>query len=324
MKFDMRIYKRGKWWWVQISRSDRRPLKTQDEREAKALVRAMEKAQIEGKLTDLSGVKRISLKDFSEAYIADREGHASPETIKKDNLSFRLLSEVIPSSTPVQAANIKKFVATWRTTHPKTTPTTINGYLRHLKAAFKWGVSEGIIDKTPKIKMLKESDRLPRVLLPAQINTIFAACPDDDLRFFTFLLWTGCRRSEALNLTWDKVNLERQTARVTGKGSKERIVPLHENIIHQLNQSRRDIGRVFKQYYRDTWSKRFHNAASACGINARLHDLRHSAATYMLASGIDIREVQAILGHSQISTTMIYADVLEAMKVRAIHKMKIE
>jgi site-specific recombinase XerD len=64
--------------------------------------------------------------------------------------------------------------------------------------------------------------------------------------------------------------------------------------------------------------------ASSCGIDARLHDLRHSAATYMLASSIDIREVQAILGHAQISTTTIYADVLDAMKIRAIQKMRIE
>lgn len=324
MQTDMRLFKRGAWWWVEIARGDRRPLKTKDEREAKALVRAMEKARLEGKLASLSGVKRISLKDFSEIYEKERDGHVSPETIKKDALSFRLLMEVIPSSTPVQAANIKKFVSTWRTTHPQTTTTTINGYLRHLKAAFKWGASEGLIDKAPKVKMLREAHRLPRVLLPAQINAIFAKCPTDDLMFYTFLIWTGCRRSEALNLTWENVNLERQTARVTGKGSKERIVPLHENIIKMLEPVKKDIGKVFIQFYRDTWSKRFHTAALACGVSARLHDLRHSAATYMLASGIDIREVQAILGHSQISTTMIYADVLEDMKVRAINKMKIE
>jgi integrase len=324
MQTDMRLFKRGKWFWVEVARNDRRPLKTQDEREAKALVRAMERAKLEGKLASLSGVKRISLKDFSDIYIADREGHASPETIKKDNLSFRLLMEVLPSSTPVKAANIKKFVDTWRATHPKTTPTTINGYLRHLKAAFKWGVSEGIIDKAPKIKMLRETGKLPRVLLPAQINAIFAKCPVDDLMFYTFLVWTGCRRSEALNLTWENVNLERQTAKVTGKGSKERIVPLHENVITMLEPVKKDIGKVFVQFYRDTWSKRFHATALDCGISARLHDLRHSAATYMLASGIDIREVQAILGHAQISTTMIYADVLEDMKVRAINKMRIE
>lgn len=320
----MRLFKRGKWHWVEVARNDRRPLKTQDEREACALIRAMEKARLEGKLADLSGIKRISLKEFSDLYTQEREGHASHETIKKDKLSFKLLSEIIPSSTPVQAANIKKFVDAWRTTHPKTTTTTINGYLRHLKAAFKWGVSEGIIEKAPKIKMLKEAGKLPRVLLPDQITAIFEKCPDDDLKFYTFLLWTGCRRSEALNLTWENVNLERQIAKVTGKGNKERMVPLHGEVIRLLHPVQRDIGKVFKQYYRDTWSKRFHELSRSAGINARLHDLRHSAATYMLASGIDIREVQSILGHAQISTTTIYADVLEDMKVRAIHKMRIE
>lgn len=321
---DMRLFKRGAWFWVEVARNDRRPLKTKDEKEAKALIRAMEKAQLEGKLIDISGVKRITLKEFAEIYIKDREGHVSPETIKKDVLSFRLLSEVIKSSTPIQTINIKKFTDTWRTIHPNTTTTTINGYLRHLKAAFKWGIYEKIIDEAPKIKMYKAKEALPRVLSPDHIKAIFEKAPADDLGYYTFLLWTGCRRSEGLTLTWDRVNLERQVARVTGKGNKERIVPLHDEIIRQLEPVKKDIGKVFSQYHKDTWSKRFHHAASLAGINARLHDLRHSAATYMLASGIDVREVQAILGHSQISTTTIYADVLEAMKVKAIHKMKIE
>lgn len=324
MHDDMRLFKRGAWWWVEVARGDRRPLKTKDEREARALIRAMEKALLEGKLAELSSIKRTSLKEFSEIYEKEREGHASPETIKKDNLSFRLLAEVISSSTPVQAVNIKKFVDTWRTTHPKTTAITINGYLRHLKAAFKWGVSEGIITKTPRIKMLKEAGRLPRVLLPDQIKSIMDKSPDDERRFYTFLLWTGCRRSEALNITWDRINLDRQTAKVIGKGNKERMVPLHEEVVKMLEPIKKDIGKVFLQIHRDTWSKRFHASALAAGFSARLHDLRHSAATYMLASGIGLREVQLILGHAQISTTTIYADVLEDMKVRAINKMKIE
>lgn len=172
--------------------------------------------------------------------------------------------------------------------------------------------------------MLKEAGRLPRVLLPDQIKSIMDKSPDDERRFYTFLLWTGCRRSEALNITWDRINLDRQTAKVIGKGNKERMVPLHEEVVKMLEPIKKDIGKVFLQIHRDTWSKRFHASALAAGFSARLHDLRHSAATYMLASGIGLREVQLILGHAQISTTTIYADVLEDMKVRAINKMKIE
>lgn len=65
-------------------------------------------------------------------------------------------------------------------------------------------------------------------------------------------------------------------------------------------------GLVFAQWHPDTLSKRFHAIAVDCGIKARLHDLRHSAVTYMLLSGIDIATVKAIVGHAHIATTMLY------------------
>lgn len=82
-----------------------------------------------------------------------------------------------------------------------------------------------------------------------------------------------------------------------------------------LAATRRAIGKgsegyVFAQWHPDTLSKRFHALALQCGIFAQLHDLRHSVATYMLMSNIDIRTVQEILGHASISTTMIYTHVV--------------
>jgi site-specific recombinase XerD len=324
MSFDMRLYQKRGWFHVEVSRDKSRALKTRDAREAAAIFREMKRAQLEGKLIDLTGVKRVTLKDFTEWYLKDREGQVSHETLKKDALSLKLLSEVIPPSTLIQTVDINKFKTTWRKVHPETTTTTINGYLRHIKAALRYGVREKIITDAPTVKFYKASEALPRVLAPEKIKSIFAKAEPADLMFYQFLLWTGCRRSEALNLLWQDVHLDKQVCRVTGKGSRERIVPLHQSVIDTLLPVKKDIGKVFKQYFKDTWSKRFHLLAKSCGIDARLHDLRHSAATYMLASGIDLRAVQAILGHASISTTTIYADVLTDLKVKSINRMKIE
>ena len=325
MKFDMRIYKRGKWWWVQIERNDRRPLKTKDEQEAKALARAMEKERIKGRLFDLTKEKRVTLGEFKEFYMAYREGldDLSPQTLRKDELSLGLLLQVFPSSTLIQSIDFNKFKKTWLTIG-QAKKITINGYLRHLKIAFKWALKKEFIKKLPEFTMYRLGESLPRVLSPEQIKAIFDKAPADDLRFYTFLLWTGCRRSEGLNLTWPDCHLDQQKAKVTGKGNKERMVPLHGEVIKQLEPIRRDIGKCFTQYHPDTWSKRFHAIAKETGCDARLHDLRHSAATYMLSSGIGIREVQAILGHAQIATTTIYAEVLDKMKIKAINKMEIK
>lgn len=325
MKFDMRLFKRGKWWWAEVSRNDRRPLKTKDEQEAKALVRAMEKERIKGRLFDLTKEKRVTLGEFKDFYMAYREGldDLSPKTLKKDELSLNLLLQVFPSSTLIQTIDFNQFKKTWLSVGDAK-KITINGYMRHLKIAFKWALKKGFIKKLPEFTMYRLGVSLPRVLAPDQIKAIFEKAPADDLRFYTFLLWTGCRRSEGLNLSWPDCHLDQQKAKVTGKGNKERMVPLHGEVIKSLYPIKRDIGKVFKQYHPDTWSKRFHNIARSAGIDARLHDLRHSAATYMLASGIDVREVQVILGHAQISTTTIYADVLDSMKIKAINKMEIK
>lgn len=325
MNLDMRLFKRGKWFWVEVERDIRRPLKTKDEQEAKALVRAMEKERIKGRLFDLTKEKRVTLGEFKDLYMAYREGldDLSPKTLKKDELSLNLLLQVFPSSALLQTIDFDKFKKTWLSVGDAK-KITINGYLRHLKIAFKWALKKDFIKKLPEFTMYRLGESLPRVLSPEQIKKIFDKAPADDLRFYTFLLWTGCRRSEGLNLTWPDCHLDQQKAKVTGKGNKERIVPLHGEVIHQLEPIKRDIGRCFKQYHPDTWSKRFHQLSKSCGIDARLHDLRHSAATYMLSSGIDIREVQAILGHAQISTTTIYADVLDSMKIRAINRMEIK
>jgi site-specific recombinase XerD len=324
MSYDMRLYQKRGWYHVQIDRQKSRALKTRDAREASAIFREMKRAQLEGKLIDLTGVKRVTLKDFTEWYLRERKGTVSRETLKKDALSLKLLAEVIPPPTLIQSVDISKFKKIWKQTHPETTTTTINGYLRHIKAALRYGVSEKVISDAPKVKFYKAAEALPRVLTPEQIKAIFAKADPSDLMFYQFLLWTGCRRSEALNLLWTDVHLDKQVCRVTGKGSRERIVPLHQSVIDTLLPAKKDIGKVFKQYFKDTWSKRFHLLAKSCGIDARLHDLRHSAATYMLASGIDLRAVQAILGHASISTTTIYADVLTDLKVKSINRMKIE
>jgi len=327
MHFNMRLFRRKSGLYhVQISRNKKRSLGTRDTREARAIFREMQKEQLRGRLFDLEKVQRLSLKDFIKIYLEYRENNVSGTTLKKDALSLKLLAEAISPSVLVQAINnnkIEEFKKICRAR--KASNITINGYLRHIKSAFSYALEEKIIDKKPRFKMYPEEKNLPRVLSPEEIDTILKTVRDKNLeewRYFVFELWTGARRCEGLNLEWPNCNLVTAQAKVKGKGRKERIVPLLPPVVEALAPIKKDIGKIFVGYHPDTWSKKFHQYARFCGINARLHDLRHSAATYMLKSGIDIRVVQAILGHAQISTTMIYTHVLDDIKQREMTKLK--
>lgn len=321
----MRLFQKRGIYYVEIARGKKRSLRTSDEKEAAAVFRELKREQIKGKLFQLDKIKRLPLSDFTLIYLKYREGNVSQQTLRKDALSLKLLAEAISPATLIQSLSSNKFEDFKRICRSRrASNVTINGYLRHIKSALTYALDEGLIEKKPKFKMYPESNHLPRVLSPESINAIFAKMTPDDLRYFTFELWTGCRRNEGLHLEWQYVNLDKCTATVKGKGDKQRMVPLMPPVIAALRPIKKDIGRVFVQYHPDTLSKKFHAYALSCGIKARLHDLRHSAATYMLKSGIDLRVVQSILGHAQLSTTMIYTHVIDDIKQAEMKKMRIE
>ncbi|MGZ6223309.1 MAG: tyrosine-type recombinase/integrase [Syntrophales bacterium] len=74
---------------------------------------------------------------------------------------------------------------------------------------------------------------------------------------------------------------------------------------------RKDIGYVLEELFRDTVSKKFKKVARACGVYARLHDLSIQRPTFMLKSGVSLKVIQSILGHANVSTTEIYAKVVD-------------
>jgi len=108
--------------------------------------------------------------------------------------------------------------------------------------------------------------------------------------------------------------------KLTGKGNKERMVyvlPKLRKVIEPIP----DIGFLFTQYHPDTLSKWFHRYALEVGIDTRLHDLRHSFATYYLNKGGTMETLQKILGHSNISTTQIYGKIVDETIKKEMEKM---
>ena len=136
-------------------------------------------------------------------------------------------------------------------------------------------------------------------------------------RIINFALFTGCRRSEIVRARYEHITGE--TITVKGKGEKERSFLL----LPQALADKKDIGKIFKYGHVSTLSNYFRDKiVRKIGVQARFHDLRHTAATTMLSNCVRLEVVQKILGHSDIRTTQIYADVLQEQIAKQMDKMK--
>lgn len=328
----IRVFKREGVYYAEFSGGIRKSLKSSNKVEALQTLEVL-KILIEKKTAaKLAPGKPTKLSVFAGQYETHRVG-ISKWTIKKDLLTLKLLGEAVGDILleTLDAGEIDKFKLVC--VNRGTTPQTINGYLRHLKAALHFALDRELIVKIPTIKMLPERkvDMIHRVIAPDDLDLLLETATSDDSLFgayLTVLFWTGCRRREILNLEWPNVDFKTHKIYVRGlgigKGMKERTVPMLPQVEAILEPIKKDDGRVFPQWHPDTVSKWFLALCRHCGIDARLHDLRHSAATYMLKSGIPIEVVKKILGHASLTTTMVYAHVLDDVMAKEMKKMKIK
>ncbi|MDP3616294.1 MAG: site-specific tyrosine recombinase XerD [Rhodoferax sp.] len=229
--------------------------------------------------------------------------------------------------------------------HQSSKATTANRRLTVFKRYFRWALREHLIasDPTLKLQAAKQALRVPKTLTEAQVEALLNA-PDTDtvlgLRDRTMLelmYASGLRVSELVTLKVLNLSLSENVLRVFGKGNKERLVPFGEVaslwIKRYLLEGRPNLlaGQQTDDLFVTLRGVRAGSAMSrvmfwmivkkyaiGAGITAPLspHTLRHAFATHLLNHGADLRAVQMLLGHADISTTTIYTHVaLERLKV---------
>ncbi len=210
------------------------------------------------------------------------------------------------------------------------TERTVARVISSLRQFFDWLVKEHMCSGNPCVSLEspKISHGLPGVLGIDEIEFIFehidmnSALGLRDRCLFELIYSCGLRISEAVDLSIDRVYMSEKLLRIRGKGNKERIVPMGDEALYwcerYLNEGRKELynparsaGCVFLNRFggclsrKGMW-KRFHELIEKSGMSATVHTLRHSFATHLLEGGADLRSVQALLGHSDISTTQIY------------------
>ena len=227
--------------------------------------------------------------------------------------------------------------------HSATRATSANRRLTVFKRYFRWALRERFIiaDPTLKLQSAKQALRVPKIMSEAQVEALLAA-PDDttslgqrDRAMLELMYASGLRVSELVGLKTFHVGLNEGVLRVMGKGNKERLVPFgqiaREAIVRYLAEARSGIlggqqtddlfvtGRGAGMSRVMFWMlvKKY---ALLADITSPLspHTLRHAFATHLLNHGADLRAVQMLLGHADISTTTIYTHVARE-RLKKIH-----
>ena len=216
-------------------------------------------------------------------------------------------------------------------------------FLSCIRGFYRHQLREGVVQENPLalIESPKLPRSLPKSLTELDVENLLAAPDIDDpigLRDRTMLevLYAcGLRVTELVSLTMSQINLRQNVIRVMGKGSKERLIPMGEEAAAWLEKYFRE-ARPFllnnlpnevvfpstraQLMTRQTFWHRIKHWAQVAGIEKPLspHTLRHAFATHLLNHGADLRVVQLLLGHSDLSTTQIYTHIART-RMKAQH-----
>lgn len=226
----------------------------------------------------------------------------------------------------IQTPDIRKYLADLQGIETS----TMGKKLTVLKSFFGWLVREEILlrDPTAKIKLPKKKARLPKSLSVQELEMVREACETRRERAIVEVLYsTGCRLSELANMEISRIDRQEMSTTVVGKGNKERKVYLTYLAMYHLESylvSREDdcdyifatVRKPIRQLSNRAIQNEINNIEMRCKLNKKMHPhtFRHTLAQSMLDNGATLEEVQHILGHSNISTTQVYAHVSEERK----------
>ena len=247
------------------------------------------------------------------------------------NLNLWLLQRKVSKLIETSEEDMRLYIKHLQTLNLAST--TINRKLSSLKHFFNYLCKKRILKLNPVINFLglKNSKTLPKSLSIIDVNSLINA-PDcstfiglRDRTMLELMYATGVRISELLNLQYSDIDLDRSLIKVTGKGGKERIIPFGDNSLsclrdyieyrrkNNLSLKSRDffISQQGKKMTRQAFWHRVKQYLVIAGLSMDVspHTLRHAFATHLLNNGADLRSVQMLLGHSDLSTTQIYTHI---------------
>jgi integrase/recombinase XerD len=267
-------------------------------------------------------------------YLAAEKG-LSPNTLVAYRTDLYRLLEVLPAGRRLEEASREDLLRVLRKMRlAGRSPRSVARWLVAIRGFFTFALGEGAIGEDPSqnLEAPRTWRNLPKVLSCDEVESLLAA-PDvgtprglRDAAMLEVLYATGLRVSELIGLRLGDLHLDAGYVRCWGKGSKERVVPLggkaEARVQRYLAEGRpallggKRLDRLFVNLRGGSLSRQgFWKIIKAYGVRAGIrtalspHVVRHSFATHLLENGADLRSVQVMLGHADISTTQIYTHV---------------
>jgi len=323
------IFKRGKVWYISYvnlsGKRIKRSLGTEDKKLAELKKKEIEIQLAKGRLGYAVDIK---LEDFIQKYLEWSEATKSKNTFITDYKAckdfFQYFGNIKLSQ--IHLAELENWKV-WLVSKRMLAKTTANIRIRHIKSMFSKAVEWNYLEENPakKLKQYKVPKGKPDFLTEEEVKKLFSIIKNKThLAIFNLLYFTGMRLSESLNLTWEDVDFEEGFIRVRSskdfhtKNYKERFIPVHqklyEHLYHLKSVSHKKVVPLKYRYIQQLFEKYSQKA----GVKATPHLLRHSIATAMASKGVSLQAIKEILGHSDYSTTLIYAKMTNDYKRKAL------
>jgi integrase/recombinase XerD len=304
------------------------------------------KARFENMSVAIGEANRALLDRFSDGlWLSDGLARNTLESYRRDLAGFAAWLREASGKSLVEAAaaDLQRHLA-WQIEAKHAKPRTTGRLVSSLKRFFQFALREGLRadDPAAELDAPKVGRSLPKAMSEAEVEALLAA-PDvaipqglRDRAMLETLYASGLRVSELVGLKGVQVSLDMGVVRILGKGSKERITPLGEEAADWIARYQREArpallgarksdalfvtargGPMTRQAF---WGLVKRHAAAA-GIRQAIspHTLRHAFATHLINHGADLRVVQLLLGHADISTTQIYTHVARE-RLKSLHR----
>jgi Site-specific recombinase XerD len=279
----------------------------------------------ENKYLDIRREQKVKFEELADMYI---EIYAKPNkrSFKSDLTNVKTLNRYFSGKYlyEIDTLSIEKF----KTERAKeVSPATVNRELACLKCMFNRAIEWGKIKDSPAktVKLFRENNKRLRYLEKEEIVKLLANCNKYLKAMVILALNTGMRRGEILGLKWHDIDFRRGIIYLLDtKNGEKREIPMNEQVKTALIRTNKhpDSPHIFCRAdgkpYRDI-RKSFFTALKKAGIiNFRFHDLRHTFASQLVMSGVDLNTVRELLGHKSLKMTLRYSHLSPDHKKRAV------
>ena len=323
----MGIYRKGNSWFIDYYVHGRRKREKAGPNKRLAEL-ALEKRKIqiaEGRFLDVKKGERVTFDEIAQDFLSYSRNNKSSyvrDVVIVKNLEGFFGGKRLTEITPILIEQYKG-----KRLKERKAPATVNREVGCLKCMFNWAIKNDKAVENPvkRVNLLKEDNTRTRYLSRGEIRRLLDACPECLRRIVICALLTGMRRGEILSLKWDDVNLSQGIILVkhtkTGRIREIPICGLLERVFLECSKNTDGIyvfcNEQAKSYRRiDTF---FQSVVKRTNIqDFCFHDLRHTAASYMVMLGIDLATVKDILGHRKIDMTLRYAHLAPVHKREAM------